>query len=434
VRFPAGGFSLCCGSGPTTVRRSVSSDEPRRSASTPAQRLGKTVAFLTLSGEIECMGSGHRKRAARVGWVVYLALTGALALGCGETADKGADGSNGGGNSGGDTTSSGTSGSTATLPSSIESLDDLLRATAAIACRSECAGASAIEFYYREDCLEAFTLVYEALGASIQRSIAAGNMSFDAAEGQRCIDALANGACNLDAPNSACDKVFVGNLPVGGACTQSDECAGGGYCNDTLACPGVCEGGLSAGTPCTDASGVCQSGLTCLPEGVCGARQANGEPCANNSECESYYCDDDDDDGAGLCANAPQGFSKTLGEVCEESYYCAADLYCDVAATVPSCAPAAKIGEACVRDDIDKSCVRAAYCLLEADEVQGVCVERVPLHGACAASNECAVGVCDGGTCEKHSGLGEPCVTDARCFDVCDGGVCAIAPACPPGE
>jgi len=368
----------------------------------------------------------HSNQANLVKAAVCLALAGALALACGETADKGADGSNSGGNSGGDATSNGTSGGTATIPSSIESLDDLLAAMTALVCRSECTSGAAIEFLYREDCLDAYTLLYEWLGADIQRSIDAGNMSFDAAEAQRCADAFAGSNCSLEIANE-CDHVFVGNVAVGGACTQSDECVDGGYCNDTLTCPGMCEAGLSAGTACADASGVCQSGLTCLAEGVCGARRPNGEPCEDNSECRSYYCDDE----SGRCANPPESFSKAEGEACDVSADCGEDLYCDTTQAVPSCTPAAKLGEPCVRDNIEKSCVWEAYCSLEAGADAGVCLERVALGAVCSNSNQCEVGVCDDGVCVKRSGLGEPCVTDERCLDVCDGGVCALSPECP---
>ena len=375
----------------------------------------------------QAMGKQRTNHTDLVKPVVCLALAGALVLACGGTAHKGgADG----GDSGGDTTSSGTSGGTATIPSSIESLDDLLQATTAIACRNECPQRTTIEFYYREDCVEAYALVYETLGASIQQSIDAGRTSLDLAEAQRCIDALADQGCG-DEPDSACDQVFVGRVPAGGACTESTECADGGYCNDTLACPGVCEAGLSAGTPCADASGVCQSGLTCLPEGVCGTYRAIGEPCESSSECDTYYCEDADGDGESRCAEAPNYFVKALGEPCEDALDCAKDLYCPEGDAAPTCVAAAELGEPCIATELSRSCVDAAYCALEADGVRGVCVARVPLGGACADFGECAIGVCDGGTCEKHSGLGGPCVTDERCFGVCDGGVCAAEPACP---
>lgn len=370
------------------------------------------------------MGNRHSNPADWVKTVVCLGLTGALALACGETADKGADGSN----SGGDTTSSGTSGGTATIPSSIESLEDLLAAMTAIVCRSECESGAAIEFLYREDCLDAYTLVYEWLGADMHRSLDAGNMSFDAAEAQRCVEAFAGSNCNMEI-DSECDRVFVGHVPVGGACTQSDECVDGGYCNDTLTCPGLCEAALSAGAACNGEFGVCGSGLTCLAEGVCGALRANGEPCESNLDCDSYHCDDSG--GAGVCAAPAPSFSKAAGEVCGASADCGEDLYCDMSASPPSCTPAAQLGEPCVRDSIEKSCVWEAYCGLEAGEEEGVCLERVPLGATCSASNQCAVGVCDDGVCVKRSGLGEPCVTDTRCLDVCEAGVCALSPQCP---
>ena len=312
------------------------------------------------------------------------------------------------------------------MPDSIDSLDDLLSALTANLCKNDCAATSVFEVMFGEDCLESYTLLYEVLGADIQRSIDAGHLSFDAVEAQRCIDALAASECGAD-PGSACDEVLIGQVPVGGACTNSDECENGAHCSRILACPGTCEPSLVSGAAC-GTSGECDTGMFCTAAGVCGPLLANGELCRNSSECETRYCQGEAD---GRCAEVPRSFSKALGEPCESALDCQEDLYCPLdSSAAPSCTALVGLGEACTKLTVGSTCVRAAYCALDS-EGGGVCVERVPLGGACTTSDECAVGVCDGFVCERHSAIGEPCSTDARCFGVCDGGSCAAPPACP---
>lgn len=89
-----------------------------------------------------------------------------------------------------------------------------------------------------------------------------------------------------------------------------------------------------------------------------------------------------------------------------------------------------EIAASLCRGDCDESVVRQAYCAIDSGGEQGVCVERIPLRGACEATAQCATGICDGGTCEEHSGQGGPCVTSTRCFGECRDGVCGPYPGC----
>ncbi|HEY6722480.1 MAG TPA: hypothetical protein VI197_00575, partial [Polyangiaceae bacterium] len=274
-----------------------------------------------------------------------------------------------------------------------------------------------------------YTLLYESLGASIRRSLDAGTVSFDASAAQRCTDEFAESACGTNLSPTACDEVLVGLVPIAGACTASEECAGNAYCEDTLACPGTCAPTLDEGAACAD-GGECGTGLVCSEAGVCGPTKALGEPCASSAECQTRYCSASAADRR--CAEPPQYFVKALGESCEFPYDCQRGLYCPIEDAVAAvCTPAPKIGEPCQVTGLKTACADGSYCAAGADGNNGTCVVEVPLGGGCGDSIECAAGVCDGGLCVKQSGLGGPCVSDARCFGVCEGGLCAPYPACP---
>lgn len=372
-------------------------------------------------------GAGQLETSRRLAcWgqaAVCLALTSATALACGGSTNSDNDNDSAAGD-----TSSATSAGTAT-PGAIASLDDLLRELVVITCRNDCSEAALFETFFGAECLEIYPLVYETLGASVQRSLDAGTTSFDAAAAKRCVDELAASECGATLSAPACDEVFVGQVPIGGACTESDECAGSAYCEDTLMCPGTCAASLDAGADCAS-GGECETGLVCTAAGVCGAVKATGETCNSGVECQTRYCHYTASEGR--CAEAPRQFVKALGEPCESALECAVGLYCpESTAGARSCVAAVGAGEPCQLLSVGSTCVREAYCAIESTDTEGVCVERIPLGGACTLSEACVTGICDGGACVKHSGLGEPCVTSERCFGVCEAGACALPPVCP---
>jgi len=301
---------------------------------------------------------------------------------------------------------------------SVESFDDLLDELAASICRGDCGETEGTyyEVRYGADCLEIYSIVYESVGASIQQSLDAGKMSFDAKEAQRCLDLFKDGAC--DEADRTCEEVFVGKVAVGDACTSSTECAGDAYCQDDLQCPGTCAPTAGPGEACAGNNyDECGSDGYCSIEGACIAQKANGEPCEYSDECRSFSCDYD----SGRCVEIPEDYIKDVGESCD--YYdedCKLDLYCSSGGT---CEHRVEVGEACQGGE----CVREAYCSAESD---GICVARIPVGEDCEDSDQCTSGICDGGVCEKLSGLGGPCVTDERCFGVCEDGACAPYPTC----
>lgn len=377
------------------------------------------------------MGNGRSRQAdreraaARVKLgkaLACLALAGAPALGCGST-DEAGDGASDDADS---DTSGGTTSGAATSPGPVASLDDLLRELAVIACRTDCSERAAFEFVFDVECLEIYTLVYDSLGASLRRSLDAGTTSFDTPAAQRCVDELSATACGTTPVVSACDEVFVGQVPLGGACTESGECAGSAYCEDTLACPGTCVASLPEGAACAE-GGECETGFACSAEGVCGALKATGEPCENGSECQTHYCDDD----ASSCAEPPPLFVKAVGEPCQFPYECERNLYCPLDGVAEAtCTPAPQPGEPCQASGLKTACTDGSYCAPESDGDTGICVVEVPVGGSCTESMQCGTGICDGGVCVKYSAIGGPCVTDERCFGVCQDGVCAPEPAC----
>jgi hypothetical protein len=63
---------------------------------------------------------------------------------------------------------------------------------------------------------------YEAAAAN-------GRLTYDAGSAQTCLDAWRAQSCpdywqSVDDPSPACDVIFRGTIPAGGACTIPDEC------------------------------------------------------------------------------------------------------------------------------------------------------------------------------------------------------------------
>jgi len=379
-----------------------------------------------------------RERGATPGhWLVLLAFASACGAAernedpsdtdtnsssAGGTASSATGGGTASSATGGDTASSATGGDTASSATDGNTtggseLDSVFEHLATDACQDDCSNeGSYLELVYGQTCLEIYAGVYESMQANIQRFIDRGTVSFDAARAPGCYDELAQTHCEELLP--ACTAMFVGQVPAGSACSDSLECVSGGYCNRQLGCPGVCEDRLPPGAPCD--YGTCAVGESCSPEGVCELPQPNGEPCAAFANCLSNYCDNDS-----VCAEAPVNFATAEGQPCEWPYECQPNLYCDLDLAEPVCVPAPELGEACNAGSVAIVCASGAYC-----GVDGVCLERIPVGGRCEKPDECATFVCDAGVCQEHSLFGEPCVTNDRCYGVCEGGVCAPGPEC----
>lgn len=211
---------------------------------------------------------------------------------------------------------------------------------------------------------------------------------YDAQAAGACLDELRTADCD-QGTSSACDRVYSGDVQVGGACTSDVECA-----------PVA-----GAEIECDSFDEVCTSVV----------RGSEGDPCSQT--CESFGV------GAYSCFSFGSSEQLTLGEevrcykndglVCGSDFTCKAigelgdpcqsDNDCPDAAhcafDTDVCTARAAVGEAC--DVFDAPCVDGAFC-----NDTGECQALKAAGEACAGLEECQ-GSCTGGMCEENSDLAE---------------------------
>ena len=196
-----------------------------------------------------------------------------------------------------------------------------------------------------------------------------------------CTDQQLGGA--LD---DACEHVFRGTVPEGGACTANDSCAdipGASYVEcDT----GVCKPqsdflgsstvhaklGEACAYTCEEdefGSGCSGSSGTTTPQSTAGCWQNDGLYCTR----------------AFVCAPLPK-----VGEACPE-YTCAADSYCNGSMCVAgvSTGPCPNYNE----------CVHTSYC----DNATRMCIPVKANGAACNQSSECISDNCQEKVCREWS-------------------------------
>lgn len=244
----------------------------------------------------------------------------------------------------------------------------------------------------------------------------AGKVEFDALAAAECLDFRRrhekdcdSSSRRADPGNAACERVFVGVVPVGGACFRGTECSEGschvsqcecGPSNkDCACCPGTCERAARFGEPCDSAR--CADGLVCASEPGASTRQCEppreaGEPCDDNFRCvRSVVCVRSEQGGMGVCAAAP-----AEGESCPKDG-----------------------STRCARDD--------DWC----DPVDSTCKRRLPLDAPCvpstSAEGPCRSNtVCNGGKCSLPPAEGEPCFDGPGLFTHCRGGLSCMNGVC----
>ena len=240
-----------------------------------------------------------------------------------------------------------------------------------------------------------------------------GTIKYDGASARVCLDAIDTDCADPIEP-AACDNVFRGTVPAGGACVIDGECVNRGRCLEpdtcTVACcVGTCE---AVGAPIA-IGGACDypfSSTPCVAGAFCGnrtctARRPAGAACGSGPD----ECLD-----PAVCLYRPDGSGET----------------CTVISTEPgaACVPGANFG--CGRDD--ETC----------DATTSLCTKRAAPGGACQTYGDCVgYAYCDtaAGTCKARVALGQACdvSTGVECVGglICPNGVCeAPAPgvACVP--
>ena len=261
------------------------------------------------------------------------------------------------------------------------------------------------------------------LNAERLADLEAGTVVFDGRAAAECLDYLRRHEKDCDRSSrradpgiAVCERVFVGVVPVGGACFRSGECADGSCRNFSCdcapsqvdcCCVGTCARAARLGETCGE---TCEAGLACVQVPGEKARRCEplrepGEPCDGIfSRCVlSVVCTRSEPGGTGVCAAAP-----AEGEDCVSS-------------------PLA----GCARDD--------DWC----DSASGICARRLPLGAACVPSGgdgPCGfAAVCTEGTCSLPPAEGDVCLHEPGLLFQCGGGlicevdVCVVNPAFSPG-
>lgn len=310
-------------------------------------------------------------------------------------------------------------------PNSNPEFEAWVNQLAAILCQKDCGDTINVEQWYGVECLETVSLQYEVQAAGWRRLLEAGATSFDEVAAQRCIDEWVASECGREEQFRvplACDQVFVGSLPVDSPCRSSLECAGDAYCYAHSECSAKCVANAGEGGECPDWLGRgCQKGLVCSARQVCVTPKASAEACESSNECQSNLCDE------GRCAEQLGYLAQKVDEPCLRTFHCAPGLYC----AQDTCQPKKQVGEAC--QFVNEPCASEGFCFSESGDGYGVCVERVPIGGACETNIECTTTLCADGVCQKRSGLGGPCSTTDQCWAPrCEAAVCALSSSsCP---
>ncbi len=232
------------------------------------------------------------------------------------------------------------------------------------------------------------TAVKAYVDAVVSAELQAEGVVFDEAAAGGCVEAYgaATKACTNqqlgDALDDACEHVFRGTVPEGGACTANDACAdvpGASYVecdtgvckpqSDFLASPTV-HAKLGEACAYTCAESGCSAGSgTTTPQSTAGCWQNDGLYCTR----------------ALVCAPLPK-----VGEACPE-YVCAADSYCSgsICMAGVSTGPCPNYNE----------CVHTSYC----DDATRSCIPVKANGAACNQSNECLSDNCQEKVCREWS-------------------------------
>ena len=210
-----------------------------------------------------------------------------------------------------------------------------------------------------------------------------GTIRYDGASARVCLDAIDTDCADPIEP-AACDNVFRGTVPAGGACVIDGECVNRGRClkPDTCTvacCVGTCE---AVGAPIA-IGGACDypfSSTPCVAGAFCGnrtctARRPVGAACGSGPD----ECLD-----PAVCLYRPDGSGET----------------CTVISSEPgaACVPGANFG--CGRDD--ETC----------NATTSLCTKRAAPGGACQTYGDCVgYAYCDtaAGTCKARVALGQAC-------------------------
>lgn len=264
------------------------------------------------------------------------------------------------------------------------------------------------------------------------RWVDAGRVRYDGAAARQCLLQLERTCAALDDGGPPCNAVFLGTVPIGGGCDDSDECAGDAYCNHDMASGdcGVCAARAAIGAPCDlalctrsvasqcDYSGstpTCVEVRSAPPAGagaVCG-RATSGGVVTATACAAGLYCQEPPEGDAGTCAPLPaaDGPCTQDGVLCEGDQLCV-DGRCR-AITIQR-TEGAPCGEAMLAlcDPLSRLSCESGTCARLGDGTAGS-----PCSGNGAFEGlPCNAGlVCSSDLCVAPQPEGGPCETDREC-------------------
>ena len=283
----------------------------------------------------------------------------------------------------------------------------------------------------------------------LDAAIASGRAQLNQAAVPVCVARYGDGSCpvsahgGLDGSHPCSPRMLSTGLVLDGSVCKADyECVPGSYC-DAVAVFGICRplGGLD--DDCIH-NADCGGGLCGSSERVCVTEDVNVAPwCDNDGQCPAgQMCAESID----RCIDALE-----LGSVCVQDRQCATG-YCALE-TSQTCEEKLVVGAPCTHDG---SCLGDAWCddsapdfhrclaatILSLDQPcdegagicdghlvchQGICVARSDMGGSCEHDGYCpATGYCDASVCVPRVAIGGSCTGDGQCVDIgwCDGGSC----------
>jgi hypothetical protein len=232
------------------------------------------------------------------------------------------------------------------------------------------------------------------LDPNVVAAVGAGRVYYNGSNVKECFDAVAARTCDETSESArttpaACRNVIVGTVHGGEACTIDEECisqqCSGGGGNDSCIM-GTCIGDVAQ---------------TFEPAQI-------GEQCGSTAGCvPGAYCDNQ---------TITCQLLKTQGASCQQASECEYGLGCTGTVGARTCGPLPGVGESCATDFICRD--EGTYC----DSTTTMCVQ-VGLPGTmCNSSQDCSQYYpCDFVStlqCKKGPGVGEPCSSSNRCFDL----------------
>ncbi len=272
--------------------------------------------------------------------------------------------------------------------------------------------------------------------------------------------------------NSGEDEAPSGNAGLNEMCSGDNDCQSEFYCSAAtvdetrgISYCQVCIPRVAQGTECDQYSRMCQDGLVCryIPDNgrQCLPLAAEGEPCLDQRECASDFCNFALNDLAGWGKCDTGGHPGEACRVEPELNFMGTDCRQESFCEEGTCTLRKVNGNACATDRecsnyrcIDGTCGApdATPCNERTECASGLCINQLcgGPEGACQADDNCEAGLicvgacrmpdcyctgsgCPAGTCGSPGASNngeETCTDDYECLSQsCTNGVCDPQPA-----